>query len=502
MKVKRDSDSPKRQRENNASAKAIVPITVGCFFLLVVVVLSVYAVKQRKETRDNVIQTVRMTTSAYSIRATNDIESRKEPVRLAASIIGQTQRDEESEQVLKVLQQLCENTGAYMALYVDESGKGIDNQGRQVDIGTDIDLQTLSTAKVFCLEDDNVTGEPALVVQSAIAETSRDLLAYYKFSTLMKNMDIHDYDGSVWSSIVRADGTILYTHGIRRENLLAGHNLLDQMLDSLDANDQNSLKRAIKSMRECSYTVMIGTSKTVVSLVPLAINDWYFAMGLSDKYLSNMIANSWKATKTMVTLIVLSLIIFGTFVIVYFHVNRSSFQTKSVVLQNKADTDLLTELNNKMATERKIREYMEEFPGQQALMFVFDIDNFKKINDTRGHAFGDEVLREIGLRLRTEFRSSDIVGRAGGDEFILFLKKIPDDSILQKESLRVSNLFKDFKVGQYTKYSVTASIGCAVYPRDADNFEELYKAADQGLYKAKHRGKNQLAFYREEENQV
>ena len=70
-----------------------------------------------------------------------------------------------------------------------------------------------------------------------------------------------------------------------------------------------------------------------------------------------------------------------------------------------------------MATERKIKEYITMNPQSQAMLFVLDIDNFKKINDTMGHAFGDEVLKNIGMRLKAAFRSSDIVGRFGGDEF-------------------------------------------------------------------------------------
>ena len=75
-----------------------------------------------------------------------------------------------------------------------------------------------------------------------------------------------------------------------------------------------------------------------------------------------------------------------------------------------------------------------------------------------------------------------------------------DEDIMKREADRVATFFRDFKVGEYVKYSATASIGAAVFPIDASDYDSLYKAADQALYKAKRRGKNQLAFYRDEED--
>ena len=170
---------------------------------------------------------------------------------------------------------------------------------------------------------------------------------------------------------------------------------------------------------------------------------------------------------------------------------------KKKELEDKADTDLLTGLNNKLATERKIKEYMAKHPDRQSMMFILDIDNFKKINDTMGHAFGDEVLRSLGHQIGSIFRATDIIGRVGGDEFMVFLKDIPNDETILKEARKVEEFFKNFQAGEYVKYKATASIGVAVFPQEGAEFEALYKAADQGLYKAKKRGKNQLAFYRD-----
>ena len=162
----------------------------------------------------------------------------------------------------------------------------------------------------------------------------------------------------------------------------------------------------------------------------------------------------------------------------------------------------MTDLNNKMATERKIREYMEKYPDKQGVLFVLDVDNFKKINDTMGHAFGDEVLRSLAVRLQSMFRATDIVGRTGGDEFMVFLKDIREISMIEREGRKIEQFFHQFEVGEYVKYSVTASVGAAVFPGDGKSFEELYKAADNALYVSKRHGKNQLSFYKKPENET
>ena len=190
------------------------------------------------------------------------------------------------------------------------------------------------------------------------------------------------------------------------------------------------------------------------------------------------------------------MIIFVAILVAINVITRAKYIKESKELQDKAETDLLTDLLNKIATEKKIKEYLEnEGKEKRSIMFVLDIDNFKKINDTMGHAFGDEVLSTLGRRIKSEFRINDIVGRTGGDEFVVFLKDLKDEDTMKREAERVATFFKNFKVGEYVKYSATASIGAAIFPNDAKDFEALYKAADQALYKAKRRGKNQLAFY-------
>lgn len=176
--------------------------------------------------------------------------------------------------------------------------------------------------------------------------------------------------------------------------------------------------------------------------------------------------------------------------------NRAKYNIESEDLQNKADTDLLTDLYNKIATERMIKEYIAgEGKNSVSMLFVLDVDNFKKINDTMGHAFGDQVLSQLGHQIRAWFRVNDIVGRIGGDEFMIFIKDVKDPEVIKREGSRIMQFFEGFNVGEYTRYSPTASVGGAVYPSDAKDFESLYKAADKAVYKSKKEGKNRVSFY-------
>jgi diguanylate cyclase (GGDEF)-like protein len=216
---------------------------------------------------------------------------------------------------------------------------------------------------------------------------------------------------------------------------------------------------------------------------------------INQKYVDNVVAIEMRNARKMIINLAIAIGVFLLFLVANAIINKIRYGEQSKDLADKADTDLLTELNNKIATERKIQEWITENPGVQCLMFLFDIDNFKKINDTMGHAFGDEVLRSLGHQLRNEFRVTDIIGRLGGDEFVLFLKGIKSDDQLHREGERITKFFHDFRAGDYVKYSATASIGGVVVPRDATSFQEAYKAADAALYEAKRRGKNQLVFY-------
>ena len=161
-------------------------------------------------------------------------------------------------------------------------------------------------------------------------------------------------------------------------------------------------------------------------------------------------------------------------------------------LVEEAQTDSLTRLYSKGTTNRLITEALAKAgKNSYGAVFVCDIDNFKTINDTLGHLAGDSLLTECAERLRGIFRSTDIVGRIGGDEFMVMMRNAANEEAVVAKARETVKAFRM----SYGPLSVTASIGIAVYTQDGDTLEELYKAADTALYCAKQKGKNGWVIY-------
>ncbi|MGL5381663.1 diguanylate cyclase domain-containing protein [Clostridium sp.] len=165
-----------------------------------------------------------------------------------------------------------------------------------------------------------------------------------------------------------------------------------------------------------------------------------------------------------------------------------------LLMKKRAEIDGLTGFYNKEFAKFYIEKYIES-GALGGIFILFDLDNFKYINDNLGHQFGDEVLRQVSEKVKGVFRESDIFGRIGGDEFIVFLKgnKVKD-SINKKCEKLVEVLNSEIKKDNII-YRVSGSIGVAKYMEDADSYEGLYEKADTAMYYAKESGKNSFALY-------
>lgn len=159
------------------------------------------------------------------------------------------------------------------------------------------------------------------------------------------------------------------------------------------------------------------------------------------------------------------------------------------------ETDSLTGVLNRAETERQINEYIQNNGDSQAALFMVDTDDFKMINDNYGHIVGDMVLTAMADGMKAIMRKHDIVGRIGGDEFMVFMKDIScaDDAV--KKAKELTEMFDHLFEDEKNSVSVSSSIGIAVFPGNGETFKNLYSNADRALYQVKKLGKNSYMLY-------
>lgn len=171
-------------------------------------------------------------------------------------------------------------------------------------------------------------------------------------------------------------------------------------------------------------------------------------------------------------------------------INIHEKKLKELNLMLRAEKDAMTGLYNKGATIQLVENAISESKsGALNAMMIIDLDNFKEVNDLLGHAQGDKTLVDTAAALSDIFRGGDIVGRIGGDEFVVFMKNfdsISDADILAAKVVRDVNYNFEF---EGKPIHVTCSVGVAISPYHGNNYEELFGKADKALYTAKANGK-------------
>ncbi|MEW7985802.1 MAG: EAL domain-containing protein [Candidatus Thiodiazotropha sp.] len=161
--------------------------------------------------------------------------------------------------------------------------------------------------------------------------------------------------------------------------------------------------------------------------------------------------------------------------------------------------DLLTNLPNRSLFRDRLNMAMAQSKrsGKKLAIMYLDMDRFKIINDSLGHYVGDELLKMVGQRLRSELREADTLARVGGDEFNLLIPEINDIQDARNLAEKILRLTLEPFIIKNEEIFISFSIGISIYPSDGDTKDSLIKHADIAMYKVKNAGKNGYAFYSE-----
>ncbi len=257
--------------------------------------------------------------------------------------------------------------------------------------------------------------------------------------------------------------------------------------------DGKAIKRVSKST-DLIISVLLGF---IIALAVIKIREPVIssliciAIALSYIFLASYLLEHYLTWIGIIGQVAFMLITFTAMYIIKYVLKSKDFE----YTYKLATTDGLTDLYNHRYFQEKLKEHMKKADknGTRFSLVLIDIDFFKKFNDTYGHQAGDEVLRQVGQRLKRSIKPADLVARYGGEEMVLILA----DADTENASIianRICKIMSDnrFKLAEGLEVDVTISLGVATYPIHGKTSTELIEFADKGLYNAKENGRNQL----------
>ena len=257
--------------------------------------------------------------------------------------------------------------------------------------------------------------------------------------------------------------------------------------------DNNSIKRASGNI-SLSICLLLGL---LTGIAVIKVRQPFISTLISVAILASYVGfASYMLNKHNLWLDILPQVVFVILTFTFMFIIKYVLKSKDFDYTYKlATTDGLTNLYNHRYFQEHLAKCMKKADKDNTrfALILIDIDHFKKFNDTYGHQAGDEVLRQVGQTLRKAVKSHDLVARYGGEEMVIVLDRAHTEAAI-KAANRICKAIADrnFGLAEGITVNVTISLGVATYPIDGRTSTELIEFADQGLYRAKHNGRNQV----------
>lgn len=206
-----------------------------------------------------------------------------------------------------------------------------------------------------------------------------------------------------------------------------------------------------------------------------------------------------RSTTIIICLVTFLVVIITAIWILTLYQAKERLRVSEVKIRQQANFDSLTGLYNRHKFYEILSEEIEQTRdhGETFALFFLDLDEFKEVNDTLGHAVGDALLRRVANRLRNRVRSRDIVARLGGDEFTIIISNVKELEDLNAIAKNICEAISSEFLIQGHSINVSTSIGVTCFPLDASTDEEILINADQAMYASKNSGRNRFTFFDE-----
>lgn len=468
-------------------------IALTAFLCYLVVAFMVFFSSVDNAVNKNTVELLRSNVQQQSYHFEAVIDLQFNTLEVAASYIGMQPQRLTLEQMEDVLQSLSSTDTFGRTMLILPDGTGYTSDGVTTQVKDRAYFTTVMSGKRALSNpiSSSVDGDNKVVLAVPVrrnGEVTAVLGGSYDVGALSNLLFADIYDGKGYSFIVTADGSVVSSGTTYAD--WSGRNFFDAY--GKVKYSKGSLEQMREDFQERSGGSIIVDNQGVGSYLayePLDCNDWVLCYVVSEE--------DAKASYVFITHyeLLLGLAFLAGVGALLLTMQRLNARDRRRLMQ-KAEEDPLTGLLNKESTARSITDWLNEerCKGFQVLLMV-DLDHFKEINDTYGHATGDLVLKKAAQVLRGVFRETDIVGRVGGDEFMVFLKNVGNPEVVQRLMSTLNSRIRAVTVDDLPEETLSCSIGAAFYPRHGKDFTLLYENADRALYEAKRAGRNGHAVF-------
>lgn len=484
-------------------------ILIAAAILVFAPLLSFYfASNIENELRDNTFSSLSEMTQQQVALVNSRIEGQFYVLRNLAKNISQT--DIGDERVFLADADFLANTAATgdfsLLLLANSLGSAVSDDGTRFYISSEEAFARSMNGEscVIYANNTNFSAQPGFLFSVPVIDSGGSVvgvvLAGYSSEQFSDFLVTHGFEGTAHTHIRDSAGNIIAACSHENSMQLIEPQEISNIRFEGDMS-LDLLKSDMLSSESRTISFSYNDNNEYVSYAPLGVNDWYaFCVVDSDA------ANDEKAIiNKYATVLAFGFFFLGIlilFIVWSFEKKRlrtevdEKYKPRLIQLSEKASHDSLTGLYNHEAAENAVNAFLsgEGSKGIHAF-FMIDIDNFKMINDTFGHAEGDETLISVAVQLRKIFRSDDIVARMGGDEYMVFMRNVFSKSFVSVKAQEVCESLQFIRTGGEHQMNVTSSVGVAICDNTETAFENLYRQADEALYQAKNSGKSRYEIY-------
>lgn len=488
-----------KKKNNHMTGNYITAIFV--FICAVAASLSVFLVEVQRSIDQNSQVTMANNVSRQSDHILSILDIHYGFLNGIADKIGKSE-DLLSDENMDMLVSICDNTDFERTALIEADGTSHYDNGAVKNVAERLYFKEAIRGKETLSDplESSVDQETRVILSVPVYQNGKVVAVLggsYNVTALSRMLFDDIFDGAGYSLIVTMEGEIIAYDGEPAYHKITYGDNFFEFYDSktlLGVNELQDVKADFAVGRDGLIKMRNGTdtsSDQYLSYTRLGMNDWMicYVIPVSAAQKSfDFIKRDESVFMGVFCVLVLVLI----FYIIY----RNRKQNEALL--KSAQTDGLTGIYNKRSTEERINEIRDENPAEKGTFVILDVDKFKEVNDRYGHMAGDKVLSEFGRILKAHFREEDVVGRIGGDEFVVYIRRTENREIADIRIRELVSKVRQIHFPELKGGNVIISVGVCFAPEHGTCYMDLYKNADIALYETKQAGRDGYRMYQKE----